>query len=373
MRQELSAGETLGRCTIRKRVGSGSMGVVYEAHHTTLAIDVAIKVLHDAPSGPEGLEWRERLRREAQMAARLNHPGLVRVLDYGEETGSPYIVMEFVRGQTLEYLLSQRGLLEEHLALRILGQVATGLHAAHQAGIVHRDIKPANLLIGTDGNIRIADLGLARDPHSAAITRPSGIAGTPHYMAPESLDAQVVPDHRVDLYALGVLLYRMLYGRLPYAGSLHQVLAGHLHGTPDWDPPEGVRISPGSLYLTRRLLEKWPAKRLQTAVELVQACRELLARLNSQKRIQAEQLARREAPSSSGTGTRFANSIRERLRSETELRSGITVTHATARERLIAWLLLVALTLGALRGLQRFLDRSTPPERNSVERTQTGR
>ena len=347
------------------------MGIVYEAHHTTLDIDVAIKVLHDHAVGPEGAEWRLRLRREAQIAARLNHPGLVRVLDYGEDWGSPYIVMEFVRGQTLEQFLSDRVLLDENLALRIMGQVATGLHAAHEAGIVHRDIKPANLLIGSDGKVRIADLGLARDPHSAAITRPSGIAGTPHYMAPEALDAAMTPDHRVDIYALGVLLYRMVYGRLPYPGSLHQVLAGHLHGQPDWTPPEGVRISPGTLYLIRRLLEKWPARRLQSAVELVQGCRELLARLDGQKRMQTELEKRTRSSSSSGTGTRFGRAIRGKLRLESDSSSGIKVVHATARERIIAWVFLLALAIAAFQGLKGF--PRVPAHAKPTTEVQTGR
>ena len=371
MRGELQPGQVIGRCTIRQRVGIGSMGIVYEAHHTTLDIDVAIKVLHDHAVGPEGAEWRQRLRREAQIAARLNHPGLVRVLDYGEDWGSPYIVMEFVRGQTLEQFLSDRVLLDENLALRIMGQVATGLHAAHEAGIVHRDIKPANLLIGSDGKVRIADLGLARDPHSAAITRPSGIAGTPHYMAPEALDAAMTPDHRVDIYALGVLLYRMVYGRLPYPGSLHQVLAGHLHGQPDWTPPEGVRISPGTLYLIRRLLEKWPARRLQSAVELVQGCRELLARLDGQRRMQAEMEKRTRSSSSSGTGTRFGRAIRGKLRLESDSSSGIKVVHATARERIIAWVFLLALALAAFQGLKGF--PRLPAHAKPATGLQTGR
>jgi len=359
----------LGRCRLTKLIGSGSMGVVYEAYHTTLSMPVAVKVLNPMLASPDATEWRERLRREAQLAARLNHPGLVRVLDYGEESDSPYLVMEFIQGQTLEALLQKRDPVGENLALRILGQIATALHVAHQAGIVHRDLKPANILIESTGKLKVADLGLARDQHGAAITRPSGITGTPHYMAPETLDNSVEPDHRVDLYAMGVLLYRMLFCRLPYTGNIHQVLAGHIGGSPDWTIPDGSRISPGSLYLTRRLLEKWPAKRLQTAVEVVQGCRELLGRLDAQERLRAERLVQQAASPSGSSASRLGRVVREKLRSQTALKSGITIVHATSRERFLAWLLLVIVAFVVLRG---FFSPSPTPE-GTIPSVQTGR
>ena len=347
----MPSGRMLGRCRISHRVGAGSMGVVYKAFHTTLEIPVAVKILRPPLLDSEGDGWRSRLRREAQITARLNHPGLVRVLDYGEEAESPYLVMEFVEGQTLEAILLQRDPIGEHLALRILGQIATAIHAAHQAGVIHRDIKPANILIDPAGHLKIADLGLARDPHAAAITHSSGITGTPHYMAPESLQGDIAPDHRVDLYAMGILLYRMLFTRLPYSGTLHQVLVGHMSGQPDWTIPEGMRISPGTLYMARRLLEKWPAKRLQTAIEVVQGCREQLARIDAQHRIEAESTARKSAVATTSSSSRITRAIRDRLRAETSLKDGRTILHATSRERIVAWLLLGLFAFLTARGL----------------------
>lgn len=344
MSPNLPPGTMLGRCRIGEAIGKGSMGVVYKGFHTTLDMPVAVKVL-DAPwLGPGSGEWLDRFRREAKLAARLNHPGLVRVFDFGQERDTPYLVMELVHGKTLDTVILEREPMGEHLALRIVGQIAVSLHAAHQAGIVHRDLKPANIMIDSSGGLKIADFGLARDPHSAAITHPSGIAGTPHFMAPEAIETGGTPDHRVDIYALGVILYRMLYGRLPYRGTLHQVMAGHLSGQPDWTLPDHVRLSPGSLYLTRRLLEKWPEKRIQNAIEVVQACRELLARLDEQNRIQMG-IEARPSKTGEGSSSRLARSIRERLRVETSASNGKVVLRATPLERLVSWLLLGLLTL----------------------------
>lgn len=351
MQAQLAPGTILGRCRILDKIGSGSMGVVYRAYHTTLEVFVAVKVLHQTASfGGVSQEWLERFRREAKLAARINHPGLVRVFDFGEEGGTPYLVMELIQGKTLDTVITERNPVGEHLALRILGQVAISLQAAHQAGILHRDLKPANILITPSGEIKIADLGLARDPHSAAITHPSSIAGTPQFMAPEAIEPDGEPDHRVDIYALGIILYRMLFGKYPYRGSLQQVFAGHLTGQPDWSPPEGVRLSPGSLYLVRRLLEKWPARRLQSAVEVVQACRELLARLDGQQRIRDEN-ERRTTGSEDSTASRLSRAIKERLKAESSLSDGRTILHATSIERLVAGtllLLLAALILSRL-------------------------
>ena len=344
-------GTILGRCRILDKIGSGSMGVVYRAYHTTLEMHVAVKVLHQSVSfGGASPEWLERFRREAKLAARVNHPGLVRVFDFGEEGGAPYLVMELIQGKTLDAIIAERDPVGEHLALRILGQVAISLQAAHQAGIVHRDLKPANIMVTPTGEIKIADLGLARDPHSAAITHPSSIAGTPQFMAPEAIEPDGDPDHRVDIYALGIILYRMLFGKYPYRGTLRQVFAGHLTGQPDWTPPEGTRLSPGSLYLVRRLLEKWPARRLQNAVEVVQACRELLARLDGQRRIR-EESERRSAKGEDSTASRLSRAIRTRLKAESSLSNGRTILHATSVERIVAGallLLLAALILSRL-------------------------
>lgn len=347
----LEPGTMLGRCRILNKIGSGSMGVVYRAHHTTLEMFVAVKVLHQtAAFGGVSQEWLERFRREAKLAARINHPGLVRVFDFGEEGGTPYLVMEFIQGKTLDMVIAERDPVGEHLALRILGQIAISLQAAHQAGIIHRDLKPANILIDPTGGIKIADLGLARDPHSAAITHPSSIAGTPQFMAPEAIEPDGEPDHRVDIYALGIVLYRMLFGKYPYRGTLQQVFAGHLTGQPELTPPEGVRLSPGTLYLVKRMLEKWPTRRLQTAVEVVQACRELLARLDGQQRIRSE-IENRAPKSEDSSASRLSRAIKLRLKVESSLTDGKTILHATSVERIVAGILLfllVALILSRL-------------------------
>ncbi len=374
MKSTLGPGAIVGRCRIQGRIGTGSMGTVYLAHHNTLDLPVAVKILNQMPPGFEHGDWRERLRREARIAARLNHPGLVRVLDYGEEDDVPYLVMEYVHGDTLEGFLAQRGLVDEHVALRILGQVATALHAAHQEGVVHRDLKPANILVGPGGILKIADLGLARDPHAAPITHASGIMGTPHYMAPEALDQSAATDHRVDLYALGVMFYRMVFGRLPFRGTLHQVLAGHIQGQPDWELPDGIRLSNGSLYVLRRLMEKWPARRLQSALEVVQACREQLGRLDGQRRMEEARAARDAEASTGSSGSRLAKALRLRLQSSSRPKGGIHVVHATTRERVVALVFLALLGLAIVQGCRERAERRRPPETLSTPvEVQTGR
>lgn len=341
------AGRLLGRCRLERLIGQGSMGDVYLAEHTTLQMPVAVKLIRpEISSGPEGWRFRERLAREARIAARLNHPGLVRVLDFGEEEGHPYLVMEYIQGTTLDAWLRERGPVHEHLALRIVGNLCTALQVAHQEGIIHRDLKPSNVLVAPDGRMKIADLGLARETTSAALTHPSGVAGTPHYIAPECLSENGQPDGRSDLYAVGVLFYRLLYGKLPFEGGVAQVLHAQVTRAPDWTLPEGVGASGGTLYLLRRLMEKSPDRRMPTAVSVVQACREQLARLEDQQRKAAEIQAQAKPSESAGSGLR--HQVKERLSIRSKA-GEIQVEHTSVRERLLVWGLALGLLLLALR------------------------
>ena len=216
-----------GRYRIEREVGRGGMGTVYRALDVMVGDIVALKVL-DAAAAPstDALEW---FRREVRLARRITHPNIARTHDMGEQAGAHYITMEFIEGTTLHDLLGETAesadgqarhhALDPGQAARIAVAVCDGLAAAHAAGVVHRDLKPANVLIERTGRVVLTDFGIARalsDEHAGARTQ--GVVGTPQYMAPEQLSGTPV-DARADLYALGLMLFEMLTGVLPFAGG----------------------------------------------------------------------------------------------------------------------------------------------------------
>lgn len=272
----LGPGDILGRCRILSIIGRGSAGTVWEGWHTTLGIPVAVKILDERGDRAQQTRALLRFRQEAHLAGRLNHPSLVRVLDYGEDHHRPYLVMELVRGPTLENWLVEHRLPEERTALNVVGHLCIGLAALHHAGIVHRDLKPSNVLIEPGRSLKISDLGLAGSPDEGQ----GVLAGTPHYMAPECIRGEGGGDARSDLYSAGVILYRMLFGRHPCGGSVREVLHAQAWETPDWSAPAGRSLDAGTLFIARRLLEKDPHRRIQSAIEAIQACREQVARLD---------------------------------------------------------------------------------------------
>jgi serine/threonine protein kinase len=225
-------------------LGSGGMGVVYKARQKSLDRWVAIKILRPEKTGDE--RFAERFAREAQTLARMNHPNIVTVFDYGETSGLYYIVMEFVDGVNLRDLLRE-GKLEPEQALAIVPPICEALQYAHEKGIVHRDIKPENLLLDRDGRIKIADFGIA-----SIIGTGGEASGTPPYMAPEQQRPSKV-DHRADIYALGVVLYEMLTGERPGKDLVTPLRKAHTD----------VRLDE----MVMRAMEQDPARRYQTAGE----------------------------------------------------------------------------------------------------------
>ncbi|HEY1120627.1 MAG TPA: protein kinase, partial [Haloferula sp.] len=225
-------------------LGSGGMGVVYKARQKSLDRWVAIKILRPEKTGEE--QFAERFAREAQTLARLNHPNIVTVFDYGETGGLFYIVMEFVDGVNLRDLLRE-GKLEPEQALAIVPPICEALQYAHEKGIVHRDIKPENLLLDRDGRIKIADFGIA-----SLVGARGEASGTPPYMAPEQQEPSTV-DHRADIYALGVVLYEMLTGERPAKDLV----------APSRKVPMDVRLD----QMVMRALDQNPDRRYQTAEE----------------------------------------------------------------------------------------------------------
>ena len=205
-----------------KLLGKGGMGEVFLAEDEALGRRVAIKTLTPTPEG------RARFLREARSLATLDHPRVVRIYSYGETSESPFFVMEYVEGETLADRLA-RGPLPFDDVARITRQIVEALAAAHHRGLVHRDIKPSNVLIDAEGQIRVADFGLARTPEkSASLTTEGHFAGSPHYVAPEQARGHDV-DFRADLYSLGIVMYEMITGKRPFdGGSGVEILARQL-------------------------------------------------------------------------------------------------------------------------------------------------
>src|ERR1700758_2097591 len=209
-----------GRYEIVAELGRGAMGVGYQARDPQIDRMVAVKTISLwGQEAEEEIEFRLRFMNEAQAAGRLHHPGIVSVFDVGEnpENQDPYIVLEYVPGETLNRILARERKLPFAKALKLAEELADALDYAHSQGVVHRDIKPANILITEDGHAKIADFGIAK-LNLAHFTLPGRVLGTPAYMAPEQLSGEGC-DGRSDLFSLGVILYAMVTGHSPFQGN----------------------------------------------------------------------------------------------------------------------------------------------------------
>jgi eukaryotic-like serine/threonine-protein kinase len=211
-----------GRYHVVDRIAAGGMGEVFRAHDAVLERDVAIKVLHRQLAGDRG--FVERFRREARAAASLSYPNIVGVHDWGAVDGIYYMVMEYVRGLSARDVLNAEGVLAPAQAVDVLLQTLLALDHAHRRGIVHRDVKPENIMITREGVVKVADFGLARAYADAQITEAGTVTGTVQYLAPEQLQGEPA-DPRTDLYALGIVAFELLTGRLPFTGETPMAIA----------------------------------------------------------------------------------------------------------------------------------------------------
>lgn len=204
-----------GRYRLLRTLGRGGMGVVHEAEDTRLGRRVAVKILTAVEGLAEDDEARDRFLREAQALARIDHPGVVTLLDVGVADGTPYLVMQVLDGLSLAELVTWTGPLPAAVVARVALDVVRGLSAAHEAGVLHRDVKPSNIGINRDGRAVLHDFGLARLAGERAITRTGELVGTPQFMAPETIRG-AAPGPSADLYGLGACMYLMLTGELPF-------------------------------------------------------------------------------------------------------------------------------------------------------------
>jgi serine/threonine-protein kinase len=261
-------------------LGNGGMANVYVGTDTLLRRRVAIKVLREQYASDD--DFVKRFSYEAQSAAKLSHPNIVSVYDFGTADHSYYIVMELVDGATLGDLMRQERVLPEPVALDYAIQIASGLAYAHRQGLLHRDVKPANILVTKDDVVKLSDFGIARavSEHTLGVTQPGMVMGSVAYISPEQAQGHDI-DERSDLYSVGVVLYQMLTGALPFTGDNAVAVAlKHVSADAPAIDPKAAGVSPAVASIVAKLLRKDPRERFASATELASALREARERPN---------------------------------------------------------------------------------------------
>ncbi len=272
----MSSIRTLGKYELRRKIGKGAMGIVYEGFDPFIQRIVAIKTIQKSLVDPSEIdEAFARFRREAQAAGRLSHPKIVAIHDYGVDGDLAFIAMEYVSGKELKEYIDTGTHLEIGDCLHIILQVLDALDYSHKHGVIHRDIKPANILITPDGNIKVADFGIAKID-SSQLTQTGMVLGTPTYMSPEQFMGLEV-DGRSDLYSAGVMLYQMLTGERPFTGSAITLMNKVMHQIPVPPSRFNPQITPELDRVVAHSMGKTPEQRYQTASEFMRALKKAAA------------------------------------------------------------------------------------------------
>jgi tRNA A-37 threonylcarbamoyl transferase component Bud32 len=256
-----------GRYRLEAKLGSGGMSTVYLARDQTLDRQVAVKVMHREMS--EQPDQLERFRQEARSVAKLSHPNVVSVIDAGEDGGHPYIVFEYVEGETLKQRISRNGALPPQEAIAYAIEIARGLSMAHARNMVHRDIKPQNILIDAEGRAKLTDFGISRQLEQDGMTATGRVLGTTDYVAPEQAMGHKV-DPRTDVYSLGVVLYEMLVGQVPFSAD-SQVGVAMKHVNEELPDVQRRRpeVSAAVALVVERSTAKDPSERYQKVGEMI--------------------------------------------------------------------------------------------------------
>jgi len=276
----VQTGGRIGRYVDLELLGQGGMGAVYRGRDPELDRPVAIKVMLDSTP-----DFVARFRREAQAIAKLVHPHIVQVYDFGvDDAGNPYFVMELIEGRPLDKIVRAEGRLDAALAIGYARQAADGLAAAHRVGIVHRDVKPSNLIVDARGNVKLVDFGIARvSTGGTALTGAAALMGTPGYMAPEQAQGKPV-DGRADIYALGLTLFEMLSGQAPYQAEdpISLVVKNMQEPLPDLRV-RGLGVPDELVVLVEQMSAKSPDERLRSMEAVQAALDDVLMRLKTNR------------------------------------------------------------------------------------------
>jgi serine/threonine-protein kinase len=254
----------LGKYEIRRVLGKGAMGIVYQAIDPHIERTVALKTLRkDVLDSELAEQFMGRFRNEAKAAGRLHHPNIVGIYEYGEDEHVAYIAMEYVEGTGLREYLNRGARFELGQVVAIVGQLLQALEFAHARGVVHRDIKPSNLILTADGTLKVADFGIARIDTSG-LTMTGLVIGTPSYMAPEQCQGKTT-DHRCDLFSAGVVMYELMTGRKPFGGTVESIAYQICHEAPVPPSQAGATVTTEIDALIETALAKDPAERFQNA------------------------------------------------------------------------------------------------------------
>ncbi len=266
------AGENVGPYRILEQLGQGGMASVFKAYHAALDRYVAIKVLH--PAFKEEPNFISRFEREAKVVARLEHPNIVPIYDYAEHNGQPYLVMKYIEGETLKARLSERALTKQE-AIKIAEAVGGALAYAHKQGVLHRDIKPSNVLLSNDGAIYLADFGLARIAQAGASTLSKDVMmGTPQYISPEQAQGMKALDEGTDIYSIGVVLYEMVVGRVPFnADTPFSIIHDHIYTPLPLPSKVNPKVPKNVERLLLKALSKARADRFESVEDMIKAFR----------------------------------------------------------------------------------------------------
>jgi len=275
---------------ILREIGKGGMGIVYKALNIETQKTYAIKVL---PANMVDRSTVERFTREAQAMARLRHPNLVAVLDMGMTEGQHYYVMEFIDGETVRSLIKEKGALSLDVALKIILKTADALNYTHGEGIIHRDVKPGNIMVTKEGLVKLMDFGLVKIPGVTKVTGSGSTVGTAEYMSPEQIYGEEI-DTRSDIYSLGVTIYEMLTGEVPFkADTLQATLMKH-----KYEPPPPLRnINPQIPEEIERIVMKALSKNVSTRYQKVQ---ELIDDIHKFKGVKSQEEPKEKAAFSEG-------------------------------------------------------------------------
>ncbi|HQU49348.1 MAG TPA: serine/threonine-protein kinase, partial [Casimicrobiaceae bacterium] len=267
--------QTLGRYEIRRELGRGAMGVVYEAYDPMIKRVVALKTIRaDRLSPDEASTIVARFRREAEAAGRLHHPNIVSIFDFGEDGGTSYIAMEFVEGRDLKSRFDAGERFATGDAVRLTAQILDALQYSHEHGVIHRDIKPANVFVKDDGSVKVADFGIAH-LESSSLTQAGSVMGTPSSMSPEQVLGLPV-DARTDVFSTGVILYQFVTGGRPFGGAQSTTTMQKVLKEEPL-PPTTLNVQLPDLMdeIVRTALAKKPEERYPSAAEFAQALRAL--------------------------------------------------------------------------------------------------